>query len=127
MKETLELEIAKLQKVVAQHEEQAKDLRKDLSDAQRKLTDYNKPKIKSEHLTDIQDAIETAIEEFDFSMGDNYEFEFGIDGDQVYIDRVDFNDESALAYEIYARVENLFGVADESDDTDSSECSVPSE
>ena len=120
MKETLELEIAKLQKVVAQHEEQAKDLRKDLSDAQRKLTDYNKPKIKSEHLTEIQDAIEVAIDDFDFSMGDNYEFEFAMDGDQVYVDRVDFNEESALAYEIYARIEDLFGVADESDDDDES-------
>ena len=120
MKETLELEIAKLQKIVEQHEEQAKDLRKDLSDAQRKLTDYNKPKIKSEHLTEIQDAIEVAIDDFDFSLADNYEFDFAMDGDQVYIDRVDFNDESALAYEIYARVEDLFGVADE-DEEESSE------
>ena len=120
MKETLELEIAKLQKVVAQHEEQAKDLRKDLSDAQRKLTDYSKPKIKSEHLTEIQDAIEVAIDDFDFSMGDNYEVDFALDGDQVYLDRIDFNDESALAYEIYARVENLFGVAEE-DEEESSE------
>jgi len=120
MKETLELEIAKLQKVVAQHEEQAKDLRKDLSNAQQKLTDYSKPKLKSEHLTNIQDAIETAIEEFDFSMGDNYEVDFALDGDQVYLDRIDFNDESALAYEIYVRVENLFGVAEESSDDDKS-------
>mgnify|MGYP003131756549 CR=1 FL=1 len=120
MKETLELEIAKLQKVVAQHEEQAKDLRKDLSNAQQKLTDYSKPKLKSEHLTNIQDAIETAIEEFDFSMGDNYEVDFALDGDQVYLDRIDFNDESALAYEIYVRVENLFGVAEESSDDDES-------
>ena len=120
MKETLELEIAKLQKVVAQHEEQAKDLRKDLSNAQQKLTDYSKPKLKSEHLTEIQDAIEVAIDDFDFSLADNYEFDFAMDGDQVYIDRVDFNDESALAYEIYARVEDLFGVADE-DEEESSE------
>ena len=120
MKETLELEIAKLQKIVEQHEEQAKDLRKDLSDAQRKLTDYNKPKIKSEHLTEIQDAIEVAIDDFDFSLADNYEFDFAMDGDQVYVDRVDFNEESAIAYEIYARVEDLFGVADEVDtDSDS--------
>jgi len=120
MKETLELEIAKLQKVVAQHEEQAKDLRKDLSNAEQKLKDYSKPKLKSEHLTEIQDAIEIAIDDFDFSLADNYEFEFAMDGDQVYIDRVDFNDESALAYEIYARVEDLFGVTDESDDDNES-------
>ena len=120
MKETLELEVAKLQEVVAQHEEQARDLRKDLGDAQRKLTDYSKPKIKSEHLTEIQDAIEVAIDDFDFSMGDNYEFEFAMDGDSVYVDRVDFNEESALAYEIYARIEDLFGVADE-DEEESSE------
>ena len=120
MKETLELEIAKLQKVVAQHEEQAKDLRKDLSNAEQKLKDYSKPKLKSKHLTEIQDAIELAIDDFDFSMGDNYEFELAMDGDQVYVDRVDFNEESALAYEIYARVEDLFGVADE-DEEESSE------
>ena len=38
----------------------------------------------------------------------------------MYLDRIDFNDESALAYEIYARVENLFGVAEESDDDNES-------
>ena len=120
MKETLELEIAKLQKVVAQHEEQAKDLRKDLNNAEQKLKDYSKPKLKSKHLTEIQDAIELAIDDFDFSYGDNYEFEFGIDGDHLYVERVDFNDESTLAHDIYARIEDLFGVADEVDtDSDS--------
>ena len=46
---------------------------------------------------------------------------------KVYLSHIEFQDGDDLAGEIIQNVEKLFGIADESDDTDSSECSVPSE
>ena len=50
--------------------------------------------------------------------------EYGIDYDgKVYADSIEFDGMDTLAEDIIQAVEKLFGVADESDDTDSSECS----
>ena len=42
---------------------------------------------------------------------------------KVYLSHVEFNEGGDLANQIYANVEDLFGIADESDDTET----VPSE
>ena len=71
-KEMLELEIDKLKKVVEQHEEQAKDLKNDLANAEQKLVDLDKPKLTSKQFEELHKTIENSVENFDFNQADNY-------------------------------------------------------
>jgi len=123
-KEELMQEIEKLKVSLNAHEEQVKDLSHDLKTAEQRLADCDKPKLTEKQLGDIQTAIEKAVDGFNFDEPDSYDVEFGMEYDnKVYLSHVDFNEHSDLSGQIYQDVENLFGIADESDDTDS----VPSE
>ena len=123
-REMLELEIDKLKKVVEQHEEQAKDLRKDLVNAERKLVDLDKPKLTNNQFSELHDLIETGISNFDFEYTGDYEIDLAMCDNTVEVERVEFNNKDGLAEEITLQVEKLFGIADENDNTGSSECSV---
>ena len=124
MKESLELEIAKLKKIVEQHEEQAKDLKNDLEKATSKLEDLDKPKLTLSQIDNLTGLIERGVDNYEFDYGDSYEIELSMGYEnQVEIERVEFNGHSDLAESIADKVLSMFGEADESDDTDS----VPSE
>ena len=110
-------EIAKLQLALESHEEQVKDLQHDLKTAEQRLEDVDKPKLTNKQFTQIHDAIESAIENFDFSNCNNYEPEFEMDYDgKVGLAHITFDGSDDLAQEIIESVESLFGVTDESDD-----------
>jgi uncharacterized protein (DUF342 family) len=123
-KQELMREIAKLQLAVESHEEQVKDLQRDLKTAEQKLADADKPKLTEKQLEAIQTTIENSVENFHFDDADTYEFELGIEYDnKVYLSHINFEGQGDLSDQIYQDVESLFGIADESDDTDT----VPSE
>ena len=127
-KEELIKEIEKIKVSLEAHEEQVKDLSHDLNIAKQRLEDINKPKLTEKQLANIHDVIESTVENFDFSNTDIYEPEFAIDYDgKVYLDGISTDIAGELSDDIIAGVESLFGVTEESDDTGSSECSVPSE
>ena len=119
-KEELNQEIEKLKVSLNAHEEQVKDLSHDLKAAEQKLADSDKPKLTEKQLEAIQTAIETSVDGFNFDEPDSYDVEFGLEYDnKVYLSHISFDGHSDLSDEIYNKVESLFGVADESDDTDS--------
>ena len=123
-KDELIREIAKLQLAVESHEEQVKDLSRDLKAAEQKLADSDKPKLTSKQFDELHRTIETSVENFDFNQADNYNVEMGIESDnKVYLEYIEFECHADLYEQIIQDVESLFGVADESDDTDT----VPSE
>jgi uncharacterized protein (DUF342 family) len=123
-KEELNQEIEKLKVSLNAHEEQVKDLSRDLKTAEQKLADADKPKLTEKQLEAIQTTIENSVENFHFDDADTYEFELGIEYDnKVYLSHINFEGQGDLSDQIYQDVESLFGVADESDDTDT----VPSE
>ena len=127
-KEELMQEIEKLKVSLNAHEEQVKDLSHDLKTAEQRLADCDKPKLTSKQFEAIHRAVENGVENFNFSDADSYEYEMGIEYDnKVYLDHINFEGHEDLSGDIIRNVEDLFGVADESDDTGSSECSVPSE
>ena len=124
----LNQEIEKLKVSLEAHEEQVKDLSHDLKIATQRLVDCDKPKLTESQFSSIHEVVETAISDFNFNEPDAYQMEYGIDYDgKVYADSIEFDGMDTLAEDVIQAVEKLFGVADESDDTDSSECSVPSE
>ena len=126
LKEELKQEITKLKEAVEQHQEQVKDLQHDLNTANLRLEDIDKPKLTSKQFEDLHCAIEQGVDEFDFDNSDNYEIDLTMYDNTVEIESMNFNERSELTAMVIQRAESVFGVADESDDTDSSECSVPS-
>ena len=116
-KEDLIREKAKLELAVEAHEEQVKDLKRDLDNAKRKLADADKPKLTEKQLHNIQSVIENTVENYSFNDADRYEFELGIEYDnKVYLSHIDFDGQGDLADDIYQGVEDLFGITEESDD-----------
>ena len=123
-KEELNQEIEKLKVSLSAHEEQVKDLSHDLKAAEQKLADCDKPKLTSKQFDELHRTIENSVENFDFNQADNYNVEMGMEYDnKVYLDHIEFECHADLYEQIIQDVERLFGVADESDDTET----VPSE
>ena len=120
-KDELIREIAKLQLAVESHEEQVKDLSRDLKAAEQKLADSDKPKLTSKQFDELHRTIETSVENFDFNSTESYNVELGMEYDnKVYVESIEFEGHHDLYQQIIQNVERLFGVADESDDDDES-------
>ena len=123
-KEELNKEIEKLKVSLEAHQEQVKDLNHDLKVATQRLEDCDKPKLTEKQFQVIQKAIENSVENFTFDDAESYEVELGIEYDnKVYLSHINFDGHDELAEQIYHDIESCFGIADESDDTDT----VPSE
>ena len=117
-------EIEKLKVSLEAHEEQVKDLNHDLKIATQRLEDCDKPKLTNKQFAELHRVIETSVENFDFNQADSYNVEMSMNYDnQVELSHIEFEGHADLYEQIIHDVESLFGVADESDDTDT----VPSE
>jgi len=118
-KTELNQEIEKLKVSLEAHEEQVKDLSHDLKIATQRLEDCDKPKLTTSQFGDIEDAIQRAIDNYNFDNYDQYEYEFGIEYDnRIELSHIEFRDSSDLASEVYAKVESLFGITDESENNE---------
>ena len=120
-KEDLNIEIEKLKVSLEAHEEQVKDLSHDLKVATQRLEDCDKPKLTTKQFELIEDAVESAVNDYNFDDYDQYEYEMSMEYDnRVELSHIEFRNASDLATEVYESVEKLFGVTDESDDEDAS-------
>ena len=120
-KEDLTREVAKLQLALESHEEQVKDLNHDLKIATQRLEDCDKPKLTRKQFDELHRVIENSVENFDFNNSENYNAEMGIESDnRVYLEYIEFENHADLYEQIIHNVEDLFGVADESDDDEES-------
>ena len=120
-KDELIREIAKLQLAVESHEEQVKDLKHDLKTAEQRLEDVDKPKLTEKQFDELHRTIENSVENFDFNEADSYNVELGMEYDnKVYLESIEFEGHQDLYGQIIQDVEQLFGVADESDDDNES-------
>jgi len=119
-KEELNKEIEKLKVSLEAHEEQVKDISHDLKIATQRLEDADKPKLTQRQFTNLHDAIEVAVGDFNFNEPEAYQMEYGIDYDsKVYADSIEFEGMDNLTENIITAVEKLFGVADEDEDESS--------
>ena len=121
-KEELNQEINKLKASLEMHESQVKDLQNDLKTAEKRLTDADKPKLTNKQFELIHEAIESAVNNYTGFEDENcYDYEMGMEYDnKVYLSHINFENHDDLASEIITKVEDLFGVADESDDDEES-------
>ena len=121
IKEELNKEIEKLKVSLEAHQEQVKDLERDLKVATQKLEDADKPKLTEKQFDELHRTIEASVENFDFNEADSYNVELGMEYDnKVYVESIEFEGHPDLYEQIIQDVEKLFGVADESDDDEES-------
>ena len=120
-KEDLIKEIDKLKASLEVHEDQVKDLQHDLKTAEQRLKDVDKPKLTRKQFDELHKVIENSVENFDFNNTENYNAEMSMEYDnKVYLDCIEFENHADLYEQIISDVEDLFGVADESDDDNES-------
>ena len=123
-KEELEKQISLLQERVEANKVMNQGYESDLLKAKQDLEDLNKPELTSSQLVAIHEAVEKAVEGYDFSNTDNYEVEFGLDYDgKVHLESVDLEAAYELTENIVNIVCNLFKEA-ECPETDECESTV---
>jgi len=112
-KEQLETNLAALKLLQQETNDKLTDHKVQISLLEKQLEDINKPEITPMMIDDIHDAVEKAVEGFDFSNNDNYEFEFGMEYDgKVYVESVDLSCAYELTENIVDKVCNLFKEAE---------------
>ena len=106
-KELLEATVKGLQEKISQ-------LNMDLKSKQQDLEDANKPVISSTVMNVINDAINYAVENYDFDNKDQYEVDFSLDYDsRVQAESINLTDTYELVEAIVTNVEKQFNILQE--------------
>ena len=94
-------------------------LNMDLKNKQQELEDANKPVISSTTMNVVNDAINYAVENYDFDNTDQYELDFSLDYDgKVQAENINLTDTYELVEAIVTRVEKQFKITEELDTTE---------
>ena len=105
----LEVKIESLKKMVQDSKEQSDNYKKQLETVEKQLEDYNKPELTPMMMDNVYEAIEKAVEQFDFSDTDNFDIEYGIEYDgKVYCESHEINNTTDLVEAISEKVCRLF-------------------
>jgi len=113
----LELKIAGLEKAIQEKTTDASRFKDELEITKKQLADVNKPELTGLQLDNIQEAIEKAVDEFDFDDVENYDKEFEIDYDgRVQLQHFDFTNTYDLVEMIVEKVHKLFVEVEDEDD-----------
>jgi hypothetical protein len=106
-KEMLEATVKGLQDKIGQ-------LNMDLKSKQQDLEDANKPVISSTVMNVVNDAINEAIENYNFDNTDQYELDFSLDYDgKVQAETINLTDTYELMEAIVTKVEKQFKIEDD--------------
>jgi len=109
----LELKISGLEKAIKEHDDASVTFQNDLKSTQKQLDDYNKPELTPAYLDKIQEAIEKAVDDFNFDDEGNYDKEFGMEYDgKVHLESIDLTCSYELVESIVDKVHNLFKEAE---------------
>ena len=116
----LKTKIEGLEKAIAEHKDFMGNYQSDLDRTQQELKDYNKVELTPMVFDDIYEAIEDAVNQYDFSDTENFDVEYGIDYDgRVNLESHELNDSRGLVDAISEKVYSLFKEADAPEDDNS--------
>ena len=94
-------------------------LNMDLKSKQQELEDANKPVISSEVMNVVNDAINEAIENYNFDNTDQYEVDFSLDYDsRVQAETINLTDTYELVEAIVVNVEKQFKIEQDDETND---------
>ena len=111
-KELLEATVKGLQEKIGQ-------LNMDLKNKQQDLEDANKPVISSKTMDVVNDAINYAIENYNFDNSDHYELDFSLDYDgKVQAETINLTDTYELMEAIVKNVEKQFKIEQDDETND---------
>lgn len=118
----LEVKIEALQKLLGEKVTEQTNYQNQINDLEKQLADLNKPKLTPMQFDEVNEAIETAIGNFDFDNEDNYSIDFGLDYDsRVHCESFSFDNAYDLGQEIYLAICELFAEAECPDEDDNQE------
>ena len=121
-KEQLETNLAALKLLQNETNDKLNEHKVQVSLLEKQLEDINKPEITPMMIDNIHSAVEKAVEGFDFTNNDNYEFEFGMEYDgKVYVESVDLQCAYELTENVVDKVCNLFREAECPEELDTTE------
>ena len=107
--EELEKAVLMLEEQVEQNKTMSAEHLADLAQAKKQLAEVNKPVLTGSQLDDIQEAIESAVGDFDFSDDSNYDKDFELDYDgRVQLSHLEFENAQELIESIVEKVHKLF-------------------
>ena len=105
----LEVKIESLKNMITEGQQQTSNYAGQLDEFNKRLADVNKVTLLPSQFDDIYEAIESGINEFDFSDTENYEIEYGIDYDgKLNCESHEFNNNQDLLEMINDKVQALF-------------------
>ena len=105
----LKTKIEGLKKAIAEHKDFTGTYESNLKEAEQELKDLYKPVLTLSQLDDIHEAIEKAVDEYDFSDADNYEKDFELDYDgRICLSNFDFINQTDLVQMVIDKVCKLF-------------------
>ena len=91
-------------------------LNMELKDKQKELEDANKPVISGKTMNVINDAINYAVENYDFDNSDQYEIDFSLNYDgKVQAESINLTDTYELVEAIVVNVEKQFNIKQDND------------
>ena len=94
-------------------------LNMDLKAKQKELEDASKPVISNKTMDIINDAINDAVENYNFDNADQYELDFSLDYDgKVQAETINLTDTYELMEAIATKVEKQFKIVEELDTTE---------
>ena len=109
----LKTKIEGLEKAIKEHDDFSQVYQSDLAKYEQELKDYNKPELTPSQMDDVYEAIEKAVNSYDFSDTDNFEIDYSLDYDgKVMCESHEFINESDLVQMIADKVCMLFKEAD---------------
>jgi len=115
MSETKEM----LEATVKGLQEKIVSLQHDLKSKEQDLEDANKPVISSKTMDIINDAINDAIENYNFDNADQYELDFSLDYDgKVQAETINLTDTYELVEAIVNKVQKQFKVEQDEETND---------
>ena len=109
----LEVKIESLKNMITEGQQQTSNYAGQLDKLNTELADVNKVALLPSQFDDIYEAIESGINEYDFSDINNFEIEYGIDYDgKVNCESHEFNNNQDLLEMINDKIQALFKEAE---------------
>ena len=105
----LTTKIEGLKKAIAEHNDFAGNYTSELAKVEQQLKDYNKIALPPMVFDDIYEAVETAVDQYDFSDTGNFDIEYGIEYDgKVYCESHEMSDTHNLVELVVEKVSKIF-------------------
>ena len=118
----LENKKAALELLQNETNDKLQDYKQQISILQKQIDDYNKPELTPAQIDAVHQAVEDAVENYDFDNVDQYEVEFGMEYDgKVHLETISLHSAYELTDAIVTKVMKLFKEADCPEELDTTE------